>query len=85
MLKALKEMHPKIGEGVEVAVNAAPDDAAKARALFSGMFERKQNNVQKGRFGQALAQILADCPACKVPKYLHDAVQHACQTVNVRP
>ncbi|MFM0295118.1 MULTISPECIES: ATP-dependent nuclease [Paraburkholderia] len=85
MLKALKEMHPKIGEGVELAVNAAPNDAAKARALFSGMFERKQNNVQKGRFGQALAQILADGAACRVPEYLHDAVQHACQIVKVRP
>lgn len=81
MLKALKELHPKIGETVEAAVNAAADDATKARALFSGMFERKQNNVQKGRFGQALAQVLSDGAACKVPNYICDAIVHACQVV----
>lgn len=79
MLAALKELHPKIGETLEAAVNAAPDDAAKARALFSGMFERKQSNVQKGRFGQALAQVLADGAACTVPPYIQDAISHACQ------
>lgn len=85
MLKALKELHPKIGETVEAAVNAAADDAAKARALFSGMFERKQNNVQKGRFGQALAQVLSDGAAFNVPDYIHDAIVHACQLVPEKP
>lgn len=81
MLEALKDIHPKIGEAVETAVNAAADDAAKARVLFSGMFERKQNNVQKGRFGQALAQVLSDGAACTVPDYIRDAILHACQVV----
>lgn len=79
MLTALKELHPKIGQAVAVAVEAAADDAAKARALFSGMFERKQNNVQKGRFGQTLAQVFSDGAACVVPDYIRKAVAHACQ------
>jgi putative ATP-dependent endonuclease of OLD family len=57
MLKALKEIHPKIGEGLKVAVNGAPNDVAKARALFCGRFERKQNNVQKGRFERPLRKF----------------------------
>ncbi|MFW5454151.1 ATP-dependent nuclease [Thioalkalivibrio sulfidiphilus] len=79
MLTALKELHPKIGETVAAAVDAAEGDAAKARALFSGMFERPQNNVQKGRFGQALAQVIADGTACVVPDYIREAIAHACQ------
>lgn len=80
MLAALEELHPKIGGVVEAAVDAAQGDAAKAKALFTGMFERPQNNVQKGRFGQSLAQILAN-PAtpCVVPTYIRDAMAHACQ------
>lgn len=86
MLAALKELHPKIGASVEEAVNTASDDAAKARALFSGMFERKQNNVQKGRFGQALAQTFSEPGiACVVPEYIRDAVAHACQIGQVKP
>ena len=79
MLTALKELHPKIGESVAAAVEAAQGDAAKARALFSGMFERPQNNVQKGRFGQALAQVIANGAACVVPEYIREAIAHACQ------
>ena len=43
------------------------------------MFERAQNNVQKGRFGQALAQVIADGTAFLVPDYIRDAIAHACQ------
>lgn len=85
MLKALKELHPKIGEAVEIAVNAATGDADKARLLFSGMFERTQNNVQKGRFGQALAQVLAEGAACTVPDYIRLAIEHACQKTAEHP
>jgi putative ATP-dependent endonuclease of OLD family len=85
MLKALSELHPKIADTVQAAVDAALDDAAKARALFAGMFERKQNNVQKGRFGQALAQVLSDGAACKVPDYILDAIAHACQLASAQP
>lgn len=84
MLAALKELHPKIAETVALAVEAAQDDAAKARALFSGMFERPQNNVQKGRFGQALTQVFADGAACVVPEYISSAISYACQAGNAR-
>lgn len=79
MLMALKDIHPKIHTIVEKAVNAETDDAAKAKALFCGMFERKQNNVQKGKFGQALAQVLEDGADCTVPDYINKAIEHACQ------
>jgi len=79
MLKALKLLHPKIGDEVEASVLAAIDDAAKARALFSGMFERSSGNVSKGRFGQALAQELSDAGVgCEVPPYIQRAIEHVC-------
>ncbi|WP_368563502.1 ATP-dependent endonuclease [Pseudoxanthomonas sp. UTMC 1351] len=80
MLTVLKELHSNIGATVQAEVDAAVGDAAKARALFRGMFEREHTNVQKGRFGQALAQALADPKIpCTVPQYLKDAIAHACQ------
>ncbi len=80
MLQALKELHPKIAVKVQAEVDAAVDDAAKARALFTGMFERKQDNVRKGRFGQALAQAFSEPgAACVVPEYIRAAIVHACQ------
>lgn len=79
MLKTLKVLHPKIGIEVETSVIAATDDAAKAKALFSGMFERSSGNVSKGRFGQALAQELSDASvACDVPPYIQKAIEHVC-------
>lgn len=80
MLAALKELHPHIAITVAAEVEAAEGDSAKARALFSGMFERPQNNVQKGRYGQALAQVFADGAACTVPGYIDAAIAHACHT-----
>ena len=85
MLTALKELHPKIGKAVEAEVEAASDDAAKARSLFSGMFERKQNNVQKGRFGQTLAQVISEGANCVVPDYIRQAIAHACQVNQANP
>ncbi|UUZ77795.1 hypothetical protein LP414_12630 [Polaromonas sp. P1(28)-13] len=86
MLQALKELHPKIAVTVQAEVDAAVGDAAKARALFTGMFERKQNNVQKGRFGQALAQAFAEPgTACVVPEYIRAAIVHACQLGPAKP
>jgi len=85
MLAALTELHPKIGKAVSAAVDAVEGDAAKARALFSGMFERPQNNVQKGRFGQALAQVFVDGAACVVPDYISKAIAHACQVQQAAP
>ena len=86
MLKALQELHPKIAVTVQAAVDAAAGDAAKARALFTGMFERKQNNVQKGCFSQALAEVLSEPGAtCVVPEYILAAIKHACQIDSVKP
>jgi putative ATP-dependent endonuclease of OLD family len=79
MLKTLKVLHPKIGIEVETSVIAATEEAAKAKALFSGMFERSSGNVSKGRFGQALAQELSDASvACDVPPYIQKAIEHVC-------
>lgn len=80
MLAALKELHPKIAATLAATVNAAADDAAKAKALFCGMFERPRNNVQKGSFAQALAQVIADPKLpFTVPAYIQSAIKHACQ------
>lgn len=79
MLRTLKIIHPKIAEDVRKEVDAAADDAAKARALFCGMFERGSSNVQKGRFGQALAQELLDSVSnCDIPPYIRRAIEHVC-------
>ena len=81
MLDALTEIHPQIAEDLEGVVNAAADDAAKARALFCGMFERPptQKNVQKGRFGQTLAYVIGAGAVCDVPPYIRSAIEHVCQ------
>jgi putative ATP-dependent endonuclease of the OLD family len=80
MLNSLKELHPQIGKGVETEVNSVGNNAEKAKALFKGMFERDQNNVQKGRYGQSLAQNFADGAECVVPDYIQNAIKHACQS-----
>lgn len=81
MLKALAELHPRISVALRKIVDGAPDNTAKAKALFCGMFERKDtsSNVQKGRFGQALAEQITITPGCKVPEYLEQAIRHVCR------
>jgi putative ATP-dependent endonuclease of OLD family len=80
MLKALKELRPRIAKSLTTTVAAEVGDAAQAKALFCGMFERKQNNVQKGSFAQSLAEVLSDeSVAFKVPAYIQDAIKHVCQ------
>ncbi len=80
MLKALAELHPRIAKSLTNTVAAEVGDAAQAKELFCGMFERKQNNVQKGSFAQSLAQVLSDdTVAFKVPSYIEAAIQHVCQ------
>lgn len=76
MLRALKELHPEIGKNLEDDVNAVTDDE-KARVLFKGMFERGdgKENVQKGAFGQTLAQaIIFDECDIDVPDYIAKAL-----------
>lgn len=82
MLSALKLIHPQIGAELETKVTAAATDQEKAKALFTGMFERSSGNVQKGKFGQALAEVLAE-PIVEfdVPAYITLALKHATSTV----
>ncbi|KWT64246.1 hypothetical protein APY04_3510 [Hyphomicrobium sulfonivorans] len=81
MLEALKDLHPRVASNLAKNISQVSSDAEKAKLLFKGMFERKSNNVQKGRFGQALAQLVSKTPndACVVPSYIEDAIRHACQ------
>jgi putative ATP-dependent endonuclease of OLD family len=80
MLAALKEIHPQIAAALETEVNDAGDDAARARVLFKGMFERSEGNVQKGRFAQALAAKIEDDKLdIVVPDYIVAAVKHVSQ------
>ena len=80
MLAALTDIHPGIGADLTKTVTARDPGQARAEALFRGMFERPQNNVQKGRFGQALAQaFLGEGATCAVPQYIRDAIEHVCQ------
>lgn len=83
MLTALADPHPRISKALRKIVDAQPDNTAKAKTLFCGMFERKDSssNVQKGRFGQAFAEQIAKAPGCEVPDYLQKAIQHVCQGV----
>lgn len=79
MLAALAEIHPQIAEAVAANVAKETTDAAKAKALFCGMFERKSGNVQKGKFAQALAAKIEDGKSeIVVPEYIKAAIKHAC-------
>ncbi len=80
MLAALTEIHPTIAKTLTTAVDAATGDQAKATALFKGMFERSENNIQKGKFAQALAEKIVEAKLeVTVPAYILDAIKHACQ------
>lgn len=86
MIKTLKSLHPKIGAEVEKSVSDATEEPAKAKALFSGMFERTSGNVSKGRFGQALAQeFLQPGAACRLPDYIRLAIEHVCAGKAIEP
>jgi putative ATP-dependent endonuclease of the OLD family len=80
MLDALEELHPQIGADLRTEVDKAGDDAAKARALFSGMFERSSGNVQKGKFAQTLASRIVDGGLdIEIPPYIIAAIEHVAQ------
>jgi len=80
MLAALKDIHPITGKALGAVIEAEVDDQAKATALFKGMFERAENNVQKGKFAQALAAKIVDEQLdIVVPEYIVAAIKHACQ------
>ena len=80
MLKALGTIHPIIAKNLTATVDAAIGDQAKAEALFRGMFERDEDNVQKGKFAQALAACIQDeGMEFVVPGFIRRAIEHACQ------
>lgn len=80
MLAGLKSIHPQIGTSLDAQVALAASVQEKAKALFQGMFERSQNNVQKGKFGQALAaQIQDKGQPVTVPDYIKRAIGHVCE------
>lgn len=79
MLTALADPHPRIAKALRKIVESAPDNTAKAKALFCGMFERKDSSIQKGRYSQALAHVLVTSEGCEVPEYLRLAILHVCQ------
>jgi putative ATP-dependent endonuclease of OLD family len=79
MIKALKELRPRIAKSLEATVGSKVGDVEQAKALFCGMFERKQNNIQKGSFAQSLAQVISDKTVpFKVPAYIQAAIKHVC-------
>lgn len=85
MLTALADPHPRISKALRKFVDGQPDNTAKAKALFCGMFERNDSgNIQKGRFAQALAEEISKGKGFEVPDYLKKAIQHVCQRV-VKP
>lgn len=80
MLSALKDIHPGIGLALERETQGKTTDQEKAAAIFKGMFERTSNNVQKGRFAQALAaRVVDDNLSIRVPGYIEDAIKHVCR------
>jgi putative ATP-dependent endonuclease of OLD family len=81
MLSALSELHPQIAADLTVEVDKAASNKDKAKALFCGMFERGKGktNVQKGRYGQVLAQSIVEHDGnFVVPDYITSAVKHVC-------
>lgn len=83
MLTALEDLHPRISKVLGKIVEGQPGNTEKAKALFCGMFERKDSssNVQKGRFAQAFAEQINNTPGCEVPDYIQRAIRYVCQGV----
>lgn len=78
MLQGLEELHPSIAKELKKVVAEAPEKG-KAKELFCGMFERPagKHNVQKGAYGQALAQVVASGSATFiVPPYIRSALDY---------
>jgi putative ATP-dependent endonuclease of OLD family len=78
MLQALEELHPFIAKDLKEMV-AQTSEQHKAKELFCGMFERLggKPNVQKGAYGQALAQVVASSSApFVVPPYIKSAFDY---------
>lgn len=82
MLTALEEMHPKIAKALAKEVEVVKDNAEQAKTLFKGMFEREgsKKNVQKGAYGQNLAQVISTTDKeIELPGYILEAIKHVCE------
>ena len=82
MLTALKELHPNIASSLKNEIEKAATNKEKAKILFCGMFERGDSkaNVQKGRYGQVLAQAIEyGGDEFTVPSYIACALKHVCE------
>jgi putative ATP-dependent endonuclease of OLD family len=78
MLRALEELHPLMAKDLKEMV-AQTSERDKAKKLFCGMFERPsgRSNIQKGAYGQALAQVVASSGApFVVPPYIRSAFDY---------
>jgi putative ATP-dependent endonuclease of OLD family len=78
MLNALEELHPVVAANLQTSVAAIASDE-RPKAIFTGMFERGKGtaNVQKGAYGQALAQAISNEGAdFVVPPYIADAINY---------
>lgn len=72
MLKALEDIHPTIAKGLSQLLASTPE-SDRSRLLYQELFEGGggKSRVQKGAFGQALAQRLnADDAPFDVPEYI---------------
>lgn len=82
MISALEELHPTIAKALKSEVDAENTNKDKAKALYCGMFERGKGktNVQKGHYGQILAQAIEENDSdFKVPDYIARALTHVCE------
>lgn len=79
MLQSLQEMHPRRAVTLRAAMDGANSNVDKACTIFCGMFERKKNNVKKGRFAQVLAERIDDGADFEVPPHLIAAFEHVCR------
>lgn len=78
MLRALEELHPQIAANLKTAADATASDD-KPKVIFNGMFDREEGKakVQKGAYGQALAQVISDKTAdFTVPPYIEQAINY---------
>jgi putative ATP-dependent endonuclease of OLD family len=82
MLAALADIHSGIASKLSEKIDKATSNTEKARTLFSGMFERgkTETNVQKGRYGQVLAQAIYESGgAFVVPEHIKLAIEYVCK------
>ena len=79
MLKALEELHPVIAANLQTSVATTASDE-RPQTIFNGMFDRGEStdNVQKGAYGQTLAQAISDDEGTDfvVPTYITDAINY---------